>query len=103
VKNALTCGCVLLRNSPKLEFEITTQWDGDAIDHDPVKFTLYPGAFDSVLLEVSAPFFDDPVPPVPAGPHWGLWEYEGKPPLECYICSVGPFPVKPSNSCSKKA
>lgn len=62
-----------------INYSIRTKWDGDPIDDhvEPVNFKLSPGIDHGLHLEVSAPFFDDPTPPVGVGePVWELWDYE---------------------------
>lgn len=82
-------GAILLCLLPHLEHEaqiygqmecvISTQWNGDAISHAPVKLRLARLDTSTVGLEVEAPFFGDPQPAGPVGqPFPSLWDYEGK-------------------------
>lgn len=66
--------------SQKFEFSIRTTWDGQPIDHQPVKFTVNAVNDDSVKVDVKGSFFNDPgAPSVPPGnPCPELWEYEGR-------------------------
>ena len=58
------------------EFEIKTTWDGKPVDHQPVKITLI-GADDDLIIEIKAPYFDDPAPEgKPGEAFFKLWEYE---------------------------
>ncbi|XP_076995709.1 UPF0462 protein C4orf33 homolog [Tamandua tetradactyla] len=61
----------------ELEYRIRTTWDSMPVLHRPVTIAFRPGTH-GLLMEVNAPFFDDPpAPPGPAGqPFNGLWEYE---------------------------
>ncbi len=62
-----------------MHFEITNQWHGAEINHDPVKISLKPTPVERGLdIEVEAPFFDDPAPSGPPGEAFQqLWDYEG--------------------------
>ncbi|XP_068126257.1 UPF0462 protein C4orf33 homolog [Hyperolius riggenbachi] len=62
---------------PTLTYRITTTWHSEEVLHDPVTITFKPD-LDGLLLEVNAPFFDDPAaPPSKLGePFNGLWDYE---------------------------
>ena len=42
-------------------FSIEKTWDGKPIDHRPVEIKLSP-AEDNLVIEIFAPFFDDPAP-----------------------------------------
>lgn len=60
-----------------MECVISTQWNGDAISHAPVKLRLARLDTSTVGLEVEAPFFGDPQPAGPVGqPFPSLWDYE---------------------------
>ncbi|XP_007496407.1 UPF0462 protein C4orf33 homolog [Monodelphis domestica] len=61
----------------ELEYDIITTWDSLPVAHRPVTFHFKPGD-QGLLMEVSAPFFDDPLAPpgAPGQPFNGLWEYE---------------------------
>ena len=63
----------------RLEYKITQQWNSKSTGHDPVTLTLTPET-DGVLLEIQAPFFNDPSDP--GGPQGQafpeLWDYEGE-------------------------
>ena len=60
-----------------MEVLIKTQWNGKAIDHDPVHFKLEINS-DGLVVYVEAPFFNDPSPDgKPGEAMWLLWEYEG--------------------------
>ncbi|XP_049626156.1 UPF0462 protein C4orf33 homolog [Suncus etruscus] len=60
-----------------MEFKIRHTWDGVPVMHEPVCVHLHPQT-GGVMLEVTAPLFNDP--PAPAGasgePFSGLWDYE---------------------------
>ncbi|KAM4708130.1 UPF0462 protein C4orf33 homolog isoform 2-T2 [Discoglossus pictus] len=60
-----------------MEFKIEHQWNSAPISHEPVTIWLKP-ADGGLLMDVSAPFFNDPLgPPGPVGePFPGLWDYE---------------------------
>ncbi|XP_063864755.1 uncharacterized protein LOC135102951 isoform X2 [Scylla paramamosain] len=62
-----------------LDFSIDTTWNGGALDHTPVKFSLSASPDQQhLLLNITAPFFNDPPAPpgTPGQPFYGLWEYE---------------------------
>ncbi|XP_069487156.1 UPF0462 protein C4orf33 homolog [Ambystoma mexicanum] len=60
-----------------MEFKIEHTWDEFPVIHEPVTIGIKPTK-EGVLMQVSAPFFNDP--PAPAGdpgkPFPGLWDYE---------------------------
>uniref|UniRef100_A0A7N4PTH3 Uncharacterized protein n=1 Tax=Sarcophilus harrisii TaxID=9305 RepID=A0A7N4PTH3_SARHA len=60
-----------------MEYSIATTWDSLPVTNRPVTFFFKPGD-QGLLMEVSAPFFDDPPAPPgsPGQPFNGLWEYE---------------------------
>ncbi|XP_023668313.1 UPF0462 protein C4orf33 homolog isoform X2 [Paramormyrops kingsleyae] len=60
-----------------MNFTIDQTWDSLPVNHDPVNIKFSPGDC-GLLMEVSAPFFNDPAsPPGGAGqPFPGLWDYE---------------------------
>ncbi|ELU16111.1 hypothetical protein CAPTEDRAFT_86229, partial [Capitella teleta] len=59
-----------------MEFCIEKQWNSLPIDHPPICIQLS-SSDDSVIMEVSGPFFGDPVPPVqPQGAYPKLYDYE---------------------------
>ncbi|XP_072171346.1 UPF0462 protein C4orf33 homolog [Diadema setosum] len=63
----------------KLDFEIKTQWDGRPVNHSPVQLSIAKNedGDGGIIIEVVAPFYDDPPPPVPSGSSQpGLWDYE---------------------------
>ncbi|XP_022801304.1 UPF0462 protein C4orf33 homolog [Stylophora pistillata] len=62
----------------ELTFSITTNWNGDPVDHSPVVFRVGAADGTSVRVDVSGPLFNDPGPPAVAsgGPCPELWEYE---------------------------
>lgn len=67
-------------SSKVYKLSIKSQWNGKAIDHNPVALSLSSGPHgNSVKVDVQAPFFNDPgCPPSPAKePCDELWEYEG--------------------------
>ena len=59
------------------KFSIATTWDGQPVDHEPVKLTLE-GDGEDLVIRISAPFFGDPAPEGgKAGEaFFKLWEYE---------------------------
>ncbi|XP_007523241.2 UPF0462 protein C4orf33 homolog [Erinaceus europaeus] len=64
-----------------MEFLIRHTWDGRPVTHEPVLVRLSPGAgagAAGLLLEVSAPLFNDPAAPPgePGQPFKQLWDYE---------------------------
>ncbi|KAH0615979.1 hypothetical protein JD844_026683 [Phrynosoma platyrhinos] len=60
-----------------MEFKIEHTWNSLPVSHDPIVIKLTPEN-SGILMEVSAPFFNDP--PAPPGelgkPFSGLWDYE---------------------------
>ncbi|KAG7458840.1 hypothetical protein MATL_G00224930 [Megalops atlanticus] len=60
-----------------MNFVIEHTWDSWPVMHDPVNVKFSPGD-GGLLMEVSAPFFDDPKAPAgpPGQPFPGLWDYE---------------------------
>lgn len=62
-----------------MDFKIEHTWDGFPVTHEPVFVRLNPGDR-GVMMEVSAPFFNDPPAPLgePGKPFNELWDYEGK-------------------------
>ncbi|XP_042322496.1 UPF0462 protein C4orf33-like isoform X1 [Sceloporus undulatus] len=60
-----------------MEFKIEHTWNSLPLSHDPIVIKLTPEN-SGILMEVSAPFFNDPpAPPGEAGkPFNGLWDYE---------------------------
>lgn len=65
--------------SLQMDFKIQYTWDGFPVKHEPVFVRLNPGD-GGVMMEVSAPFFNDPPAPLgePGKPYNELWNYEGK-------------------------
>ena len=62
--------------SPPLHLRITRTWEGRPIPaREQVSFRLSADAGD-LLIEVDAPFHDDPPPPGPPGPTDQLWNHE---------------------------
>ncbi|XP_067153830.1 UPF0462 protein C4orf33 homolog isoform X1 [Apteryx mantelli] len=61
----------------KMEFTIEHTWDGIPVSHEPVTVSLKSGNA-GLLMEVSAPFFNDPPAPLgePGKPFSRLWDYE---------------------------
>ncbi|NXA51891.1 CD033 protein, partial [Nothocercus julius] len=61
----------------KMEFLIGHTWDGIPVSHEPATVRLKPGKA-GLLMEVSAPFFNDPPAPLgePGKPFGSLWNYE---------------------------
>uniref|UniRef100_A0AC34RFI5 Uncharacterized protein n=1 Tax=Panagrolaimus sp. JU765 TaxID=591449 RepID=A0AC34RFI5_9BILA len=63
---------------------INQTWDGKPVDHDPIKIKMHwhfervKGAPHKrvIVVEFTAPLFDDPEPDFPPGPTPGLWNYE---------------------------
>ncbi|KAF6092587.1 hypothetical protein HJG60_001844 [Phyllostomus discolor] len=60
-----------------MDFRVAHTWDGSPVGHEPARVGLEPGR-GGVLLQVSAPFFNDPPAPpgAPGKPFSGLWDYE---------------------------
>ncbi|XP_050802611.1 UPF0462 protein C4orf33 homolog isoform X14 [Gopherus flavomarginatus] len=60
-----------------MEFKIEHTWDSLPVSHEPVSVRLKSGSA-GLLMEVSAPFFNDPPAPLgePGKPFSGLWDYE---------------------------
>lgn len=63
----------------QLEYRITTTWDSLPVLQRPMTLRFKSGV-QGLLMEVNAPFFDDPLAsPGEAGQaFYGLWEYEGE-------------------------
>uniref|UniRef100_A0A8B9M5D2 Chromosome 4 open reading frame 33 n=1 Tax=Accipiter nisus TaxID=211598 RepID=A0A8B9M5D2_9AVES len=61
----------------KMEFTIKHTWDGLPVSHEPVTIGLKSNNA-GLLMEVNAPFFDDPPAPLgePGKPFSRLWDYE---------------------------
>ncbi|XP_060134583.1 UPF0462 protein C4orf33 homolog isoform X1 [Zootoca vivipara] len=60
----------------KMEFKIEDTWNSLPVSHDPVTIKLT-GEDAGMMIEVCAPFFNDPPPPgEPGKPFNGLWDYE---------------------------
>ncbi|XP_041356836.1 UPF0462 protein C4orf33 homolog isoform X2 [Gigantopelta aegis] len=61
-----------------MNFVISKTWDGEAVDHDPVRIELQPDSDSGCCLHVVAPFFSDPPSPAgsPGQPFPCLWDYE---------------------------
>ncbi|CAC5383332.1 unnamed protein product [Mytilus coruscus] len=68
------------RNPTKnvLKFKINTTWNSRLVDHDPVIISLDRDRCKNVIINVDAPFFNDPANPggAPGQPFPGLWDYE---------------------------
>lgn len=60
-----------------MDFKIEHTWDGFPVKHEPVFVRLNPGD-KGVMMEVNAPFFNDPPAPLgePGKPFNELWNYE---------------------------
>uniref|UniRef100_A0A8D2IKR3 Chromosome 4 open reading frame 33 n=1 Tax=Urocitellus parryii TaxID=9999 RepID=A0A8D2IKR3_UROPR len=60
-----------------MDFKIEHSWDAFPVKHEPAFVRLNPGE-GGVMVEVSAPFFNDPPAPLgePGKPFNGLWDYE---------------------------
>ncbi|XP_029448482.1 UPF0462 protein C4orf33 homolog [Rhinatrema bivittatum] len=60
-----------------MEFRIEHTWDGLPVNHEPARIQLKPWV-EGLLMEVNAPFFDDPPAPPgePGKPFDKLWDYE---------------------------
>ncbi|XP_072644495.1 UPF0462 protein C4orf33 homolog isoform X2 [Canis lupus baileyi] len=63
--------------SVQMDFKIEHTWDGLPVKHEPAFVRLNPGD-GGVMMEVSAPFFNDPPAPLgePGKPFNELWDYE---------------------------
>lgn len=61
-----------------MEFHIQTTWDNRPVNHEPAKVILEKSNKDEVIMEISAPFFNDPPAPEgkPGEPFHKLWDYE---------------------------
>ncbi|XP_028599152.2 UPF0462 protein C4orf33 homolog [Podarcis muralis] len=61
----------------KMEFKIEDTWNSLPVSHDPVTIKLT-GEDAGMMIEVCAPFFNDPPAPpgAPGKPFNGLWDYE---------------------------
>ncbi|XP_045143331.1 UPF0462 protein C4orf33 homolog, partial [Echinops telfairi] len=61
----------------ELEYRITNTWNSMVVMHTPVSLRFKP-AVQGLVMEVWAPFFNDPpAPPAPPGQAFNkLWEYE---------------------------
>ncbi|KAM4674173.1 UPF0462 protein C4orf33 homolog isoform 2-T2 [Amazona ochrocephala] len=61
----------------KMEFAIKHTWDGLPVNHEPATIWLKSDNV-GLLMEVSAPFFNDPPAPLgePGKPFGRLWDYE---------------------------
>lgn len=59
-------------------FAIRTTWDGNCVQHEPVKISLAPAADGGMIIKILAPFFNSPGrPDGPSGqPFPQLWDYE---------------------------
>ena len=60
-------------------YTIDSTWNGDPVDHNPVEISLTRcNDDDSLLVDISAPFFDDPSPEggKPGEAFFKLWDYE---------------------------
>ena len=59
-----------------MDFETSVCWDGKpAPEQERARLRLEARGGD-LILNVRAPFYGDPPPSSPAGPCWGLWEFE---------------------------
>ncbi|XP_044285295.1 UPF0462 protein C4orf33 homolog [Varanus komodoensis] len=60
-----------------MEFKIEHTWNSIPVSHDPVVIRLI-AENGGILMEVTAPFFNDPPAPpgAPGKPFNGLWDYE---------------------------
>ncbi|XP_076064325.1 UPF0462 protein C4orf33 homolog isoform X2 [Oratosquilla oratoria] len=61
-----------------ISYHVEKTWNGDPINHDPVKITLEGDGKENLLLHIEAPFFNDPPNPggKPGEPFFELWNYE---------------------------
>ena len=80
-------------SSSELEFTITKLWNGTDINFDPARVTLSTTATGELQIEVSAPFFNTPIPPAeltvggdqcPQRGHGKLYNYEAS----STVCSL---------------
>lgn len=81
----------------KMEVRIEHTWDGLPVSHDPVAIALQ--SYDAgLLMQVSAPFFNDPPAPLgaPGKPFRKLWDYEGKRNFCCkhLLCGATDVPMQ---------
>ena len=88
---ALLCAGILAQahaqenHQAELSFSIEKMWDGSDINWDPATVKLTTTADGDLKIEVSAPFFNTPIPPsdlvldienCPQRPHGQLYQYE---------------------------
>ncbi len=59
-----------------MTLEIGSTWDGAPARTDERATLTVAITPEALVLSVDAPLHDDPAPPGPAGPTWGLWEHE---------------------------
>lgn len=62
----------------QLHFKITTTWNNETVNHEPVNITLDSDIDSSSLqIRIDAPFFNDPIRPSEnIGEFFNLWDYE---------------------------
>ena len=62
--------------SERLSFSIPSTWDAEPIpDAERVEFVFAPNEM-GLAIDIRSPYYDEPMPRVPVGPCWGLWEFE---------------------------
>ena len=59
-----------------MKLTIHKSWDGHPAPASGVTHLTLSAEPLGLRIDVDAPFHDDPAPPGPAGPSWGLWDYE---------------------------
>jgi hypothetical protein len=86
VESSAPGGLFLEAAGAALQLVVGCSWDGLPLD-DSERVTLRLSGFDEfLLLEIDAPFHDDPPPPGPAASTPGLWDYEV---VELFLCGPG--------------
>lgn len=67
-----------LEPASRLHFEIKSTWNDFSIDHPSTHLTLSSDVDHGMVIEINAPFFNDPPNPggQPGLPFQGLWEHE---------------------------
>ncbi|MEZ4224828.1 MAG: hypothetical protein R3B13_28000 [Polyangiaceae bacterium] len=59
-----------------MQLRIASLWNGQQASERDVAFVEVSRGDDEWIVEVDAPFYDDPAPPGPPGPTPGLWDFE---------------------------
>ena len=69
-----------------IRLSVNHTFDGVPLDSDEVISLRLSGLPESLLLEIDAPFHDDPPPSHAVGPTPGLWDFEV---VELFVCGPG--------------